>query len=144
MLPKSFKIRQQRDKAGGRLLLLLCVCVCWGGWKREKSENKRKIRSGWSKRINGNKLRKMPTLTLKTKIPSENYTGSWKWATGKCQESITWVMLNKQTNMKCYITLSLGLSQVLRPFRNSFPISFFHYEKNWKGSKSCVPDFQVA
>lgn len=72
----------------------VCVCVCV--WQKKK-----KMHSGWSKRTNGNKLRKMSKVNIKNiKFPMRDTLDSRTEPQGKWQESITWVMLGKKKNKK--------------------------------------------
>ena len=61
----------------------VCVCVC-------VRKQKRKMFSGWSKRSNGNKLRKMSKLDIKnTKFPRRATLDGGTEPQGKWRESIT-------------------------------------------------------
>lgn len=77
------------------------VCVC---------DKKKKMHSGWSKRTNGNKLRKMSKVNIKNiKFPMRDTLDSRTEPQGKWQESITWVMLGKKTKKKHNYCLSFSV-----------------------------------
>lgn len=113
-LPKIFKIR-------GRCV---CMCVC---------VTKKKMHSGWSKRTNGNKLRKMSKVNIKNiKFPMRDTLDSRTEPQGKWQESITWVMLGKKKKKKTQL-LFVFFSFWKLIFKRPISIFSFHHKKIEKG-----------